>query len=87
LLKLTINGSNPDDVPFRIQDEAARPFHLPGCKYTSVKMNITPTSVAMPKVRTSHWRVLTGSFLLRGLRITDALCFFLHTTNTCRMNE
>jgi hypothetical protein len=48
-------------------------------------MNIAPTSVAMPKQRISHWRVLSGKFLLRRLRMTDALRFLLIAT--CRMNE
>jgi hypothetical protein len=48
-------------------------------------MNIAPTSAAMPTQRISHSRLLSGNFLLRRLRIEDALRFLLETT--CRMNE
>ena len=61
--------------------------YLPGCKYTSVKKNIVPTSAAMPKQRINHWRVLSGDFFLYRLRMNDALCFLLYRTNACRMNE
>jgi hypothetical protein len=50
-------------------------------------MNIVPTSVAMPKQRISHWRVLSAEYLLRRLRMNDALRFLLRTTNACRTNE
>jgi hypothetical protein len=40
-------------------------------------MNIAPTSAAMPMQRISHSRLLSGNFLLRRLRIEDALRFLL----------
>jgi hypothetical protein len=42
---------------------------------------MVPTSVAMPKLSTSHWRVLSGSFLLRRFRVNDGLCFLRYTAN------
>jgi hypothetical protein len=51
-------------------------------------MNIAPTTAAMPKLRTSHWRVLSDAFLLSRLRVLDHAMFFLFpTTNTFRRNN
>ena len=47
-------------------------------------MNIAPTTTAKPKVRINHWRVLTGSFLVRRLRMDDELAF-LPFASACRI--
>jgi hypothetical protein len=44
-------------------------------------MNMAPTSVAIAKLSTSHWRVLSGSFLLRRVRVNDGLCFLRYPAN------
>jgi hypothetical protein len=37
--------------------------------------------VAMPKLSTNHWLVLSGSSLLRRFRANDGLCFLRYTAN------